>query len=129
MNGKAFPFISVVSNSALSKQGTEDNKRFLQTRTTPGRKRPGSQAERCMPARLCFPGHRLLAAKEDLSEGNSRFPLPPPSGHTTVREGRGLPHFSPSARFSAKSKKSFTCTPFYHSISASFCIHLELATT
>lgn len=51
MNGKAFPFISVVSNNELSKWDTVDNKRLQQTCTTLCRKRPGSQTEitACQP--------------------------------------------------------------------------------
>lgn len=45
MNGKAFPFISVVSNNQLSKWDTADNKRFQRTCTTSCHKRPGSQTD------------------------------------------------------------------------------------
>lgn len=86
-----------------------------------------------MPAHLCFPGHRLqkccwLPRRMCLKATaiSLHFPLSSLYSHTTVREGRGQPHFSPCACFSAKSKKGFTCAPFYHSTSASFCIRLEM---
>jgi len=112
LNGKAFPLISVVSNNELRKWDAEGNKRFQQTRASPGHKRPGSP-QRWLHASPFVPSRSqaaemLLAAKEDVSEGDSHFPLPSLYSHTTVRDGKGQPRFSSCACFSARGKKDST---------------------
>lgn len=127
MNGKVFPFISVVSNNELTKWDTEDNKRLQRTWATLCHKRPGSQTKiiACLPICAFQATEKLLAAKEDVFAGDSHLPaLPSPFSlqpHHCERRKGTVPFFTlclflcqEQERFYLRSTLSFHLCKFLH---------------
>lgn len=109
-------FHSFLQQVMKRKRDVENNERFPWTWTTPCHKRPGSEME-IITCQLVCAAQATGCRKDAGCQGGcvwweSHFPvLPSPYSHTTVREGKGQLHFSPTY-FSANSKKRFSYAQF-----------------